>query len=114
MQITVSWASFCETPEQMWTELYGTEGAAIERNVGGGYQWTVKLLKEIAGMRFGGEPTNMPADGGGAVGHFVDCLINKKTPTATAADGLEIQRILDGLYKSAATGKEVRFDKAGA
>ncbi len=35
MQITVSWASFCETPEQMWTELYGTDGAAIERNSGG-------------------------------------------------------------------------------
>lgn len=110
MQITVSWASFCETPEQMWTELYGTDGAAIERNVGGGYQWTVKLLKEVAGYRIGGEPSNLPKQTPGSVDHFIDCVINKKCPAASAADGLEIQRILDGLYTSAATGKEVRFD----
>jgi len=110
MQITVSWASFCETPEQMWTELYGTDGAAIERNVGGGYQWSVKLLKEVAGYRIGGEPSNMPKQAPNSIDHFIDCIVNKRPPMATADDGLEVQRILDGLYTSAATGREVRFD----
>lgn len=114
MQITVSWASFCETPEQMWTELYGTDGAAIERNVGGGYQWSVKLLKEVAGYRIGGEPSNMPKQAPNSIDHFIECVRTGQQPGPSADDGLEVQRILDGLYTSAATGQEVRFDGAAA
>jgi predicted dehydrogenase len=110
MQITVSWASFCESPEQMWTELYGTDGAAIERNTGGGYQWTVRILKDVAGFRIGGEPSVLPSKAPNSIDHFVDCLLNKTRPGPSAEDGLEVQRMLDGLYQSAATGREVRFD----
>lgn len=112
MQITVSWASFCETPEQMWTELYGTDGAAIERNTGGGYQWTVKILKDVAGFRIGGEPSGLPAKAPSSIDHFIDCVMTGSKPGPSAEDGLEIQRILDGLYQSAATGREIRFDGA--
>ncbi len=110
MQIAVSWASFCETPEQMWTELYGTDGAAIERNTNGGYQWSVKILKDVAGFRIGGEPSRMPDKTPNSIDHFVDCIMNNTKPGPSAEDGLEVQRILDGLYQSAATGKKVRFD----
>ncbi len=110
LQITVSWASFCETPEQMWTELYGTDGALIERNTGGGYQWTVKILKDVAGYRIGGEPAGLPGKTPSSIDHFVDCIVNGTEPGPSAHDGLEVQRILDGLYQSAANGREVRFD----
>jgi predicted dehydrogenase len=110
MQITVSWASFCETPEQMWTELYGTDGALIERNTGGGYQWTVRILKDVAGYRIAGEPAGLPGKTPGSIDHFVDCILNGTEPGPSADDGLEVQRILDGLYQSAATGREVRFE----
>ena len=40
--------------------------------------------------------------------HFVDCLVNGETPISTGEHGLEVVRILDAIYKSAATGKEVR------
>jgi len=110
LQVAVSWASFCEHPEQMWTELYGTKGAAIERNTGGGYQWTVKFLQDLAGYRIGGEPTRLPSQGPGPIDHFVDCLVAGKQPGPSAADGVEVQRMLDGLYESARTGREVRFD----
>ncbi len=41
------------------------------------------------------------------VAHFVECILKDKEPTATAEQGLEITRILEALYKSAETGKEV-------
>ncbi|HUW83044.1 MAG TPA: hypothetical protein VMZ31_09620 [Phycisphaerae bacterium] len=33
-----------------------------------------------------------------------------KQPGPSAADGVQVQRMLDGLYESARTGREVRFD----
>lgn len=38
---------------------------------------------------------------------FVDCVLGKKTITATAEDGLECMKILDAIYESARTGHEV-------
>ena len=41
------------------------------------------------------------------IGHFLDCIQGKCTPIAPAADGVAIQRILNGIYDSAAAGKEI-------
>jgi predicted dehydrogenase len=42
------------------------------------------------------------------VAHFVDCC-TKRTPCKSGAEqGVHLQQMLDGIYKSAATGKEVR------
>lgn len=38
---------------------------------------------------------------------FVDCVLGRKTITATAEDGLECMKILDAIYESARTGHEV-------
>ncbi len=42
-----------------------------------------------------------------AVEHFVDCLIEGSEPISPGTDGLGIMKILDAMYKSAATGKAV-------
>jgi len=39
--------------------------------------------------------------------HFVDCLANGKTPMSPIEDGVNVQRMLQGIYDSAAQGKEV-------
>jgi predicted dehydrogenase len=41
------------------------------------------------------------------IDHFVDCLVNGAACIAPAQDGIEIMRILDGVYESARTGHEV-------
>ena len=42
------------------------------------------------------------------VAHFVDCC-TKRTPCKSGAEhGVHLQQMLDGIYKSAETGKEVR------
>lgn len=41
--------------------------------------------------------------------HFIDCLLGKAAPHVKPAESLGIQKILDGIYQSARTGREVRI-----
>ena len=41
------------------------------------------------------------------IAHFVDCILNGTECIAPAEDGVELMRILDGIYESARTGHEV-------
>ncbi|MGO4180206.1 oxidoreductase [Paenibacillus sp. FSL A5-0031] len=43
------------------------------------------------------------------INHFVDCVANGKQPISPVADGVEIMKILVGIYESAAKGAEVRL-----
>ena len=42
--------------------------------------------------------------------YFADCIRADTPNMATAEDGVEIMRMLCGIYESAKTGCEVRFD----
>lgn len=39
--------------------------------------------------------------------HFVDCILKKKTPISSAEEGVMLMQMLDGIYESARTGREV-------
>jgi predicted dehydrogenase len=41
--------------------------------------------------------------------HFLDCCHGKATPNSNARQGTELIRILNAIYESAATGKEILF-----
>lgn len=41
------------------------------------------------------------------IAHFVDCALNGTPCRAPAEDGIEVMKILDGIYESARTGHEV-------
>ena len=41
--------------------------------------------------------------------HFVDCLNNGKTPISPMEDALTVQRMLDGIYRSAEAHREVEI-----
>lgn len=43
------------------------------------------------------------------INHFVDCVANGTTPLSPVEDGVEIMKILIGIYESAAKGAEVRL-----
>lgn len=44
------------------------------------------------------------------IAHFVDCVRNGTPCRSLATDGVVLMRILDAIYKSAATGSEVKLD----
>ena len=41
--------------------------------------------------------------------HFVNCVLDGKKPMVTMEESLQVQKILDAIYTSSATGKEVRL-----
>ena len=41
------------------------------------------------------------------INHFVDCIMNGTKCIAPPEDGIALMKILDAIYESAATGKEV-------
>jgi predicted dehydrogenase len=43
------------------------------------------------------------------INHFVDCCLTGKTPISPVEDGVEIMKMLCGIYESAELGKEIQF-----
>lgn len=41
------------------------------------------------------------------INHFVDCCLTGKETIAPAADGVQVMKMLNAVYESAKTGKEV-------
>lgn len=44
------------------------------------------------------------------INHFIDCVRTGQEPISPVEDGVEIMKILRGVYESAQSGKEIRFD----
>lgn len=108
LQIEVSWASNVEK-EDRYVELYGTKC---------GSKWYVKdpeglkLFGEINGVAADIKPRfpkrrNAKSAHRKNIDHFVDCLVYDTEPVFTPQQGVDMIKILEAIYKSAETGKEV-------
>ena len=103
LHLEASWATNIEKDGGHST-LIGTEGGACLNFAEGGF----KLHKEMYGHQVDVLPVVKAGSGHkDEMAHFVKCIQEDKAPTATGEQGLEIMRILDAIYESAATGKEV-------
>jgi predicted dehydrogenase len=99
----VSWAAHQPSDgREHGVDLLGTLAglslfpARLFRNGPSGYE-TIQL---------GGLKVPLPED---RIQHFVNCIIEGKKPMVTLEESLKVQQILDAIYSSAASGKEVRF-----
>ena len=100
MTLECSWASNMFTGDESYVRLYGTDAGAIldpptifaNKN---GTLTDTRLHFEKT------EPYNLE------VIHFVDSIIKNKTPISTGEQGLVTLRILDAMYLSAKSGKQV-------
>jgi predicted dehydrogenase len=97
--LETSWISHIKQ-DVLYTNLMGTKGGA-----------EFDPLRIYTDMQ-GGSVDLFPAfpDQSGhmmEIRHFIDCLVNGTELIATGEQGLEITRILDAIYKSAAQGKEI-------
>jgi len=106
LQLEASWALNFEERERIALELSGTLGGFSSVT----YDYKDKHLavfREIDGVLTRTEPIRFPAEYENAQQHFVNAILNDTEPDATAEDGVEIMRILDAAYESAALGREV-------
>jgi predicted dehydrogenase len=114
--VEASWVGFSEHPDYVYCTLFGTRGGATLEN-GAGPQPHMRIFTEpTPGLPVTATP---PSFGEGMaltyssfaneVRHFIDCVRTRQEPSATVGQGLDVLRILDALYRSAATGAEVRI-----
>jgi predicted dehydrogenase len=103
MLLEVGWAAIIPTDAREYgVDLLGTEAgislfpARLLRNVADGFE-TVQLH-----VRHTPFTENR-------VHHFVNCILDSKKPVVALEESLKTQQILDAIYLSAASGKEVRL-----
>ena len=84
------------------TQIAGSKGG-VEMN-------PLKILTERDGVQVDMTPhvpdTNAFA---GQTDHFLECVQTSKTPLIGAEQGVQLMQMLDGIYQSAASGREVRI-----
>lgn len=104
--LEVSWASNIKQSNYIYSSIFGDRGGAelIQSP-----EYTIGIYKEKVGSLIDIKPKvsgNLYED---PQQHFIDCIINNKRPMSSCYEALEAQKILDAIYKSAQTGKEVVF-----
>jgi predicted dehydrogenase len=109
LTLETSWASHTEQREEMWTQLFGTRGGALIRNLEEGYQFEARLYKDVAGALVEARPKTGVRHRETAQSHFVRCIRDGRAPMAPGEHGLAVMRVLDAIYESARTGREVQL-----
>jgi predicted dehydrogenase len=95
-----SWA--LNQPGGSVTQLAGTKGG-VEMN-------PVTILTERDGVQLDVTPKVPDADNfAGQTDHFIECLQTGREPIMSAEQGVHLMQMLEGIYKSAETGREVRI-----
>ncbi len=107
--LEASWAGFSEKREDMVTQLYGTKGGLIQRNLQEGYTFEARVYSESAGTLWESRLQQPLTETPSAYGEFVSAVLEAREPAATGRHGLDVQLVLDAIYRSAATGREVRI-----
>lgn len=105
LQIEFSWASNIEK-ENRFFELRGSKSGATWNDI----ENKLKIFSEDYGKTVDYLPnlTKNPLDDHASnISHFVDVLTNDVEPAFVPEQGLNMVKILEAIYKSAKTGKEV-------
>ncbi|MFP4355137.1 MAG: Gfo/Idh/MocA family protein [Phycisphaerae bacterium] len=109
--LEASWAGFAEKREDMVTQLWGTEGGLAQRNVGEGYDFEALLFQEKGQSLWSSKLQQPMGPCPSAYEEFIEAIMENRKPLSPGEHGLDVQLILDAIYKSAAAGKEVRIPK---
>jgi predicted dehydrogenase len=107
VSLDAGWAGHQERADDRDVLLYGTEGSASV--------YTERLFKSGASR---GEYLTVQNPGNAPLAyshasrfhHFINVVLGTEKPTIPLEQSLAVQRILDGIYESSRTGREVRFD----
>ena len=108
--LETSWDGYSEKKEDMVTQIYGTKGGVIQRNVGEGYDFEAKMFTEENGILMESRTLGVGKKRSkNSMEHFVDCILDDQEPIATGEQGFECMRIIDAIYLSAEKGREVQL-----
>jgi len=103
--LEAAWALHQPALDERGIELFGdAAGLSVFRN---------ELYRNEAQRSFatvqGLPPGPVALPHGNRVHHFVNVLLGREAPVVDCTQALAVQKILDGIYESARTGREVHF-----
>jgi predicted dehydrogenase len=113
LQIETSWASHTKPGrDDYFVNLYGTEGGAELYVANYTDRDTLAFFSEECGQPVLVKPAIVNRAGGHelAVAHIIDCVRSNRPVESTGEQGHALMRIIDALYESSQTGREVRLD----
>jgi predicted dehydrogenase len=108
LALEVSWACHHEHPEQMLTAVYGDK-AGLSRCVEHYTNPVIRLHKREHGTLVTTRIDQFPDDCPSVHDDFVEAILADREPLCSARHGLITMQIIDAIYKSAATGREVKI-----
>ncbi len=94
--------------EKLYCEIFGTE-AGVEMAPGFKIAGTMEGYNVDIEPKYSEDKNNFQSMFDRQIAHYVDCNINGTECISPIEDGVELMKILDGIYKSASTGHEVTF-----
>jgi predicted dehydrogenase len=107
LYLETSWLLNQEEDEIRCTELYGTAGGATTN--------PFRILLDRGSTDLEDVTPDVPTGRAGAQGNFlrfkrfIDCIEGRAEPLVKPEESLNVQRIIDGLYASAESGKAVEI-----
>lgn len=100
--LETSWAGHQALPDFNGTQLYGTEAGALIPNL--------QLFRKTEhGYATESIATSTTLVNPNRMSHFVNVLLGQEEPYVKPEESLAVQKILDAIYQSARTGREVRI-----
>jgi predicted dehydrogenase len=104
LSFETSWATHLKAGAS-FVEIYGTKaGAKLE---------PLEIYSEREGVLFDEipqvKPTGWEESIHAEVAHFVECVRTGRKPLSPGEQGVDIMKVLDGIYRSAELGREVRL-----
>ena len=82
----------------------------MHRYENGGYE--VEIYTEENGSLYTKRLDARESPTPSAYAEFVDSIVQGRPPSVTGTEGLKVVKILEGIYRSAQSGREVRFRAA--
>ncbi len=106
LMLEVTW-NLQEPRDRSYVDVYGSKGVASLH--------PLRIHKSVQGVLVNVTPSIRRGDDyrrsyRAEIDHFVDCVRHRRKPRSSAADALKVLAILDAMYESARTGREVRLD----
>ena len=105
-----SWAVNQPGQERIATTLCGDKGGLSYKHKSGG-GWEADLYTDERGDLYTKRLDARSSSTASSFHDFVDSIIEKRPPLATGDHGLKVMKIIEGIYRSAESGKEVRYRK---
>jgi predicted dehydrogenase len=104
--VEASWAVNNRLGEEMITQLYGTKGGLVQRNVNGQYEFEAEVYTDEDGRLFTKKLDWSTVRAPALYSEFVSSILEERPPLATGEDRLKVMKILEGAVQERETGKK--------